>query len=1447
MKRIVFVISVLLMLIGSTAYASEEKVTDFTVSERNGVSVQDFMISRGIPVKKGFLSVDEALTVKDGNNNEIVTQNKVLSRYDDGSVKWMQIAFLADLSANETQQYYVYKTSKRDWDELSVTNLNGCITVDTGEISLSVDNMGMQKIVKNGYEIFESEGTESVYEPYENEVYKTNGGSVELVENGPVYAQILVKSPYSGGVMRTEHIYTVYKNSGKVGCDYKYISCEGTKTKYDRVTSLYEQYNLKDGFTEFEYRDKSITNANTSDKYLMYSCEWAQAYNNDKNISFTMVAKDVEKFRNYTGRICNGFVNNGSKMIYSPLIYKRGYNWIDGASRTAHVDIFVENGKSLDKEAVLITQKNTPAVVINPDAYYNAGITENNHLSSAAALQAEGAAWFKGRTNGYFRAGYIAEFVDTIGETFGGSDVPLGELGFNLWYGQMLSGNPDLFDVLIEHENEWIDNVIYEGAVAEARGAGRYRVAVESKMNASHCFYNEFSHLYMSYCMTGQEHYKRSMKEMAEFIYNNAMATNLIGFHMTTTMIWGSGVGYIRDMAEIRYAFMIRAMYYSYELFEDEKYLYICNEVAKWVAATQEANGSWAQGYKADGSGHYYESMHQVLFKNYIMLYALRGPAEYYRMTGCETLEKPIIKFGDYLLSEIQNDQWLWDPVADTSITETSEDYSRGNAPMQEIMASEMLELAYDMTGDVKYFEGMCKLLRYYIASMQNSGFSPQRYNYKDYLNGKVGTTSLTGMNTTFLRIDSKLSKLFEENQELAEELGFADLVDIFVKGAAHAEDKISCDYHYIDVTAHIFETDANKWLYVVNHSGYNSENVWEKTIDIRTKCDNYIWSDCENIIDNIYETKASRYYEIFEMAHMKLLPIRVSEFTDTVKITAQQYTDDGIVLDVVGSSGRVELEIHNGDFAVEDNVKYYVSVSGAGNKKTIAVKKDKNGNYTAQNGKLAVNISFNENGASYADIQNHWAKGNIEMLTAMGMLKGTGSNLFVPDGIVTRKEFVLMAMRVMDLQDDEEAITAAVEMGIIDGPENLDEHIRREEMTDICVKVLEQCRSLGELPIEIERHYVCGEISDDYEAVQADLDSITLSDYAPSKSNLLLPYEGMYGSEITWSSSDVSLISSAGVITKPPVGEGKTITLTAIAKRNGAEAKKDFELYVPDVSAVSYTANHPLTSSTIKVNPTSGTFDFTFDAVAHGKDIDCVFGFMDSSGTYSEFANVPMLIRFNTNGKIDAYNKSDYMTEETVEYIPGKTYSFRVSGSCGAKIYNVTVKDEAGNEYIIAKDYEFRATAQTTNKIDMICVDEPAFLAEVVRHDLAIETPLEGGGAVSAAVYFGIEKGDLDISGEDFLSGNADIADNSGKIVNIPKRSTVVEFFKLPDEFNIFDDFGDIDGNYKLSVIKAQIVELVQGDAGYFYPKRNSTRAEAATLIRRLNDLTKVGKLYEK
>src|SRR5699024_6514134 len=53
---------------------------------------------------------------------------------------------------------------------------------------------------------------------------------------------------------------------------------------------------------------------------------------------------------------------------------------------------------------------------------------------------------------------------------------------------------------------------------------------------------------------------------------------------------------------------------------------------------------------------------------------------------------------------------------------------------------------------------------------------------------------------------------------------------------------------------------------------------------------------------------------------------------------------------------------------------------------------------------------------SSFDDIENHWAKSNIEAMAAANVLEGYPNGKFLPEGAVTRAEFSKMIVRALDL-----------------------------------------------------------------------------------------------------------------------------------------------------------------------------------------------------------------------------------------------------------------------------------------------------------------------------------------------------------------------------------------------------------------------------------------------
>lgn len=153
---------------------------------------------------------------------------------------------------------------------------------------------------------------------------------------------------------------------------------------------------------------------------------------------------------------------------------------------------------------------------------------------------------------------------------------------------------------------------------------------------------------------------------------------------------------------------------------------------------------------------------------------------------------------------------------------------------------------------------------------------------------------------------------------------------------------------------------------------------------------------------------------------------------------------------------------------------------------------------FTTQDGKTIAGIkrmtnsvyTIVENEKSFADVANHWAKDDVNLLASKLIVNGMGENTYAPEGQVTRAQFAAIIVRAMGLPDAQNsakfndvqvshwyanAVNAAVEAGIIkgytDGTFKPNSAITRQE-----VAVMVQ-RSLGVAGMAVQVSNINGQI----------------------------------------------------------------------------------------------------------------------------------------------------------------------------------------------------------------------------------------------------------------------------------------------------------------------------------------------------------------------------------
>jgi len=112
-----------------------------------------------------------------------------------------------------------------------------------------------------------------------------------------------------------------------------------------------------------------------------------------------------------------------------------------------------------------------------------------------------------------------------------------------------------------------------------------------------------------------------------------------------------------------------------------------------------------------------------------------------------------------------------------------------------------------------------------------------------------------------------------------------------------------------------------------------------------------------------------------------------------------------------------------------------------------------------------------------------------------------------------------------------------------------------------------------------------------------------------------------------------------------------------------------------------------------------SGLFHAEFDATPSANPIDAVVGL--GSGAAADFAQLAAIVRFNTDGTIDARAGSVYRADAIRRYEAGRRYHFRLDVNTFAHSYSVWLRNDAGTYDAIARNYPFRSEQASTSRLN--------------------------------------------------------------------------------------------------------------------------------------------------
>ena len=116
-----------------------------TVTEPAGIVRRDEPVRSGIPLSRGAVGSPECLALVDEDGKTVPVQFETLSRWEDGSVRWVLLKFLQSIEARQTRHFRLETGSvppAPPVEPVHVTQADDVFTVNTGRLKFDVPIYG---------------------------------------------------------------------------------------------------------------------------------------------------------------------------------------------------------------------------------------------------------------------------------------------------------------------------------------------------------------------------------------------------------------------------------------------------------------------------------------------------------------------------------------------------------------------------------------------------------------------------------------------------------------------------------------------------------------------------------------------------------------------------------------------------------------------------------------------------------------------------------------------------------------------------------------------------------------------------------------------------------------------------------------------------------------------------------------------------------------------------------------------------------------------------------------------------------------------------------------------------------------------------------------------------------------------------------------------------------
>ena len=205
MWEIVICFSAILVICSLSAYAASPIALPIEVENRSGAPANE-CVSAGVPFARGTLTDAETLSLSDAAGRPVVLQTKILSRWPDGSARWVLADFPAALAESTTSTFTLSAAGRRPTvaNGVKVASDGKSVRFSNGMVELSIKAGGASATLASadGKASAEIAAVVEIGGKEERITSKVVIDALEVYADGPVRAAVSMRGRrlYSDGV-----------------------------------------------------------------------------------------------------------------------------------------------------------------------------------------------------------------------------------------------------------------------------------------------------------------------------------------------------------------------------------------------------------------------------------------------------------------------------------------------------------------------------------------------------------------------------------------------------------------------------------------------------------------------------------------------------------------------------------------------------------------------------------------------------------------------------------------------------------------------------------------------------------------------------------------------------------------------------------------------------------------------------------------------------------------------------------------------------------------------------------------------------------------------------------------------------------------------------------------------------------------------------------------------